>query len=387
MSLSFRDNLIVVPNKQHEVKAAKIDAYKTFVSEAVCGYVMFMELINQIVTKLEDNGIIGKTKVKGRIKSINSSMNNTEEKILDDIFGFEIVTQNEKDKEILMVVIHNLFDEKYARHKNHNKSNGYYAHHCTGSVKKNLDEKEDLERHILEAKTYELKTEYRDMTHKEQKKHKKDEIFCQKPRYPILRKEILERNNVDNNLKKNLEDTIEFAIRSLQNNPEAKRALPIMEMQFKTVDVEKEAKYGKAQHVKYKEVKEEEILGAYKNRKLVRGVDFPFTFTRNDNRNMEIEHSNETLTTMWPFLNNAIMEYHKTHKSSIQNYDMYFVKIFPELEPYIIRNTLKEPSLQVDGYNEEMAWGLLKNKILNNSFVLPEMDENLIKSVNWDGSL
>lgn len=387
MNPSFKESLKIDLNEQNEIKAQKIDAYKSFVIEAVSGYIMFMELVNQMVTKLENENVIGKTKVKSRIKSINSSMTNTEEKILDDVFGFEIVTQNEKDKEILMVIIHNLFDEKYARHKNHNKSNGYYAHHCTGTVKNRLDEKEDLEKHILEAKTKELKREYRDMNHKEQKKYKKEEIFCKKPRYPILRNEILERNGIDKNLKENLEEIIEYAIQSLKNNPEAKSALPIMEMQFKTVEVEKEAKYGKAQHMKYKAVKEAEILEAYNKRKLVRGVDYPFTFVRNENGEMEIEHYNETLVTMWPFLSDAIEKYKKTHRFPMQNYDMYFVKIFPELEPYIIKNALKEPSLPVDGYTSEMVWGILKNKIINNSFVLPEIDENLVKSVNGDGSL
>lgn len=387
MNTSFLDDLKIVSNKQDETKARKIEAYKNFVLDATPGYIMFMELINQIVTKLENDNAIGKTKVKSRIKSINSSMINTDEKVLDDVFGFEIVTQNEKDKEILMVIIHNLFDEKYARHKNHNKSNGYYAHHCTGTVKNRLDEKEELENHILKAETQELKTEYRDMNHKEQKQYKKEEIFSKKPRYPILRNEILERNNIDKNLRDNLENTIEFAIKSLKDNPVARRALPIMEMQFKTADVEKEAKYGKAQHMKYKAVKEAEILEAYNNRKLVRGVDFPFIFIRNEDGNMEIEHSDETLVSMWPFLDSPILEYHKTHKYSMQNYDMYFAKIFPELESYIRKNTLKEPSLPADGYDSEMAWGILKNKIINNSFVLPEIHEDLVKSVNGDGSL
>lgn len=387
MNTSFKESLKVNLNEQNEIKDKKIDAYKNFVLDAAPGYVMFMELVNQIVTKLENDNIIGKTKVKSRIKSINSSMTNTDEKVLDDIFGFEIITQNERDKEILMIIIYNLFDKKYARHKNHNKSNGYYAHHCTGTVKNRLDEKDDLEEHILEAETYELKPEHRDMPHKEQKKFRKDEIFCIKKRYPTLRSEILDDKNIDNKLKENLEKTIEFAKQRLKDNPVARRALPIMEMQFKTVDVEREAKYGKAQHMKYKAVKEAEILEAYNNRKLVRGVDYPFTFIRNEDGNMEIEHSDETLVSMWPFLDSSILEYHHTHKYPMQNYDMYFAKIFPELESYIRRNTINEPSLPVDGYNSIMAWGILKNKIINNSFVLPEIDENLAKSVNGDGSL
>lgn len=380
MNPSFKESLKINLNEQDETKAQKIDAYKDFVLEAVPGYVMFMELINQIVTKLENDNVIGKTKVRSRIKSINSSMINTDEKILDDVFGFEIVTQSERDKEILMLLIHNLFAQQHIRQKNHNKSNGYYAHHCTGTVKKKLDgnELEKLEKHILEAETNELKMEYRDLPHKEQKKFKKEEIFCKKHRYPILREEIAGKEKVDSKLRESFKWSIEFMEQSLNKNPEARRGIPIMEIQFKTAKVEQEAKYGKAQHVKYKKVNEDEILKAYYNRKLVRGVDFPFTFVRNKSGNMEIEQSDETLVSMWPFLDRAILEYHQTHMYPMKNYDMYFAKVFPELEAYVQQNSLREPNISADGYNSEMAWEILKNKIINNSFVLPEIDEKNI---------
>lgn len=373
MNPSFKESLKINLDEQDEIRSKKIDAYKNFVLEAAPGYVMFMELVNQIVTKLEKENVIGKTKVKSRIKAINSSMNNTDKKILDDIFGFEIITQNERDKEILMVIIHNLFDKQYARHKNHNKSNGYCAHHCTGSVKKKLNENDDLEKHILEANTWELKTEYRDMPHSEQKKFNRDKIFCQKPRYPVLRQEILEKNKIDDKLKEKIEEIIGFAKQALMSNPTAKSALPIMEMQFKTIEVEKESRYGRAQHIRYKKVKEAEIIKAYKNRRLIRGVDFPFTFIRNEDGNMEMEYSDETLINMWPFLENIIKQYHQDVDCVIANYDMYFAKVFPDLEPYVIKNLLKEPCIPAGQFSPEVVWNSLKNKIINNEFFLPQI--------------
>lgn len=380
MNTSFTKKLKIVSDKQDETKARKIDAYKSFVHEAIPGYIVFMEILNQVITRLEDEQLIGKTKLKSRIKAINSSITNTDEKVLDDIFGFEIVTQSERDKEILMLLIHNLFAQQHIRQKNHNKSNGYYAHHCTGTVKKNLDgnELENLEKHILEAETSELKMEYRDLPHKEQKKFKKEEIFCKKPRYPILREEIVGKEKVDSKLRESFKWAIEFIEQSLNEQPETRKGIPIMEMQFKTEKVEQEAKYGKAQHVKYKKVNEDEIIKAYYNRKLVRGVDFPFAFVRNNAGNMEIEHSNETLVSMWPFLDSPISEYHQTHSGPVKNYDMYFAKVFPELEVYVQKNVSREPHISADGYNSEMAWGILKNKIINNSFILPETDERTV---------
>jgi hypothetical protein len=56
---------------------------------------------------------LGKTKLKSRIKAAESSLINSQKKELDDVFGFEIITQNERDKEILMLIIYNLLRKKF----------------------------------------------------------------------------------------------------------------------------------------------------------------------------------------------------------------------------------------------------------------------------------
>ena len=146
-------------------------------------------------------------------------------------------------------------------------------------------------------------------------------------------------------------------------------------MQFKTREVEQEAKSGRAQHVKYKKVNEDDIVRAYFDRKLVRGVNFPFTFIRNDEGDLEIEHTSETLISMWPFISSAVTKYHQIHTCPVANYDMYFAKVFPDLQPYVERNLSKEPSIPADSCDLEIVWSILKNKIINNSFVLPDSDE------------
>lgn len=373
MSTNFIEEMKVVPTEQEEKRKREIEAYKSFLSETLPGYIGLMEAINHTITELEIDGIVGKTKLRARLKSVNSALKNTDEKVLDDIFGFEIITPTERDKEIIMLIIHNLFVGKYVRQKNHNKSNGYFAHHCTGTVKTKLDgtEASGLEGHILASETYELKEQYRDMPKKEQKKYRKDEIYCKKPRYPILKQEILKNGKIDEKLQQEFEWALDFIDQYLSEDLNLRRNMPIVEVQFKTSAVEQETKCGRAQHVKYKKVNEEEIRQKYFERKLVRGVDFPFTFIRNNDGELEIEHTNKTLVSMWPFLEDAIEKYKESHSCPVANYDMYFARIFPDLEPYIKRNLAKEPSLPVDNCDAAMAWSILKNKIINKSFVLP----------------
>lgn len=376
MSADFRYNLRVVPNEKEEEKN-KIDAYRNFISEAMPGYIRFIETLNQVITKLEQTGVIGRTKMKTRVKAINSSIHNTEQKELDDIFGFEFITENERDKEILMLIIHNLMVAKYIRQKNHNKSNGYFAHHCTGGIKKHLDGTEipGLKKHILEAETNELKEQYRDFSQKEQKKYERSEIFGRKPRYPVLRQEMLENGNVDSKLQESFEWALKFIDQKLGQDIALRSNIPILELQFKTKAVEHEIKYGNAQHIKYKKINPDEITEKYLQRKLIRGVDFPFVFIRNKEGNIQLEDTEETLINMWPFIERCIAESKKNTTSQLANYDMFFAKVFPELEKYVKEKKEREISIPTDGYDKTMAWTLLKNKIVSNNLVLPYWDE------------
>lgn len=379
--MSFKENLKVIPTKQEEYKAEKVEAYKNFVFEALPGYIAFMKALNYTITELEANGIIGKTKLRARLKAINSALKNTGDKTLDDLFGFEIVTESERDKEILMLIIHNLFVEKYVKQKNHNKSNGYFAHHCTGAIKNKLEGTEvtGLEKHILDAETNELKPEYRDMPKEEQIHFKKSEIFKRIPRYPTLKQEILEYGTIDRKLQANFEWALRFIDQYLSEDSSLKRNMPICEIQFKTKDVEQEAKYGRAQHDKYKKVNKEEIQRKYLQKQLVRGVDFPFIFIRKGEGDLEIEHSSETIMNMWPFLRKTVLEHKQTHLFSLVNYDLFFAKVFPELRPYVQRNLSKEPSVPADNFSKENAWNILKSKIINDNFFL--LDSNRIEEM------
>ena len=135
MSTDFRKDLRYEMDENKKQLSEELDAYRMHVSENIPGYILFMEALNELITGLEAKQIIGKTQIKSRVKAAKSAVKNSREKELDDIFGFNIITQNEKDKEILMLIIHNLFVRKYIQEKTYDKSNGYKAHHCIGAVK------------------------------------------------------------------------------------------------------------------------------------------------------------------------------------------------------------------------------------------------------------
>ena len=78
---------------------------------------------------------------------------------------------------------------------------------------------------------------------------------------------------------------------------------------------------------------------------------------------------------MWPFMEDTIKSYRQKYSCPVANYDMYFAKVFPGIEPYVQRNLANEPSLSTNNCDEEFAWAFLRSKIINDGFVLPHSDE------------
>lgn len=361
--------------KAIEEEKKALDAYRSFVAENMPRYILFMEGINQVVTELEDKKVIGKTEIKSRVKAIRSAIKNSKEKELDDIFGFNIVTQNEREKEILMLIIHNLFVERYVYEKEYDKSNGYKAHHCIGAVKKSVSSKEieNLTNHILNAKTNKPKQIYRDSSTKAQKEFGTKEVFDKVYRYPILREEILRNGELDDSIKQAFLNAILFLDSYLLPETETRREIPILEIQFKTKEVEQEATCGRAKHMDYKKINPEQIKERYKNRQLVRGVDFPFRFFRDEaTREMKLESANETLTCMWPFLEETIEEYKKTGVTNLASYDMHMAKIFPDLQPYVKAIEKEDPTIPIKNTDSNSVWQLLKEQIIEGTLCLQE---------------
>lgn len=375
MSTDFRKDLRYEMDENKKQLSEELDAYRMHVSENIPGYILFMEALNELITGLEAKQIIGKTQIKSRVKAAKSAVKNSREKELDDIFGFNIITQNEKDKEILMLIIHNLFVRKYIQEKTYDKSNGYKAHHCIGAVKTKItgEEIKGLEDHILQSKTYKPKEEYRDSSSKKQRELGKKGVLEQVDRYPILRAEILQNGELSGNLQNAFADALLFLDTYLLPGTETRINMPVMEVQFKTSEVEKDATCGRAKHMNYKKINPEQISKDYMSRKLVRGIDFPFRFFRNmDNGRMELESTKETLISMWPFLEETIKEYEKTSTAPLASYDMYMTKIFPDLQPYVEEISKREPVIPIKNTDANSVWTTLKMKIINDSLSLPE---------------
>ena len=375
MSTDFRKGLRYEIDENKKQLSEELDAYRMHVSENMPGYILFMEALNELVTGLEAKKIIGKTQIKSRVKAAKSAVRNSREKELDDIFGFNIITQSERDKEILMLIIHNLFVRKYVQEKTYDKSNGYKAYHCVGAIKTKItgEEIEGLEEHILQSKTYKPKEVYRDLSSKEQMKLGKKEVLEQVYRYPILRAEIGENGQLNESLQSIFADALLFLDAYLLPNTEARTNMPIMEVQFKTDAVEQVATCGRAKHMNYKKIDPEKVKEKYKRRELIRGIDFPFRFYRNLHTGMmELESTNRTLISMWPFLEETIAEYKKTDKTPLASYDMYMTKVFPDLQPYVERISEREPVIPIKNTNADGVWAILKNRIINDNLSLPK---------------
>lgn len=79
--------------------------------------------------------------------------------------------------------------------------------------------------------------------------------------------------------------------------------------------------------------------------------------------------------SMWPFLRKTVLEQKQTNSFSLANYDLFFAKIFPALEPYVQKSLLREPSVPVNNFSQESAWNILKSKIINDKIFSPNPNQ------------
>lgn len=346
----------------------ELDVYRKLVEESIHGFLIFMDAVNDAINTLEDNMIMSSVQFKTRIKDAMGTVNNSDKKPLDDIFGFELIARNERNKEILMLLIHKIYDKKICyRINNHNKSNGYIAHHRVGVIKSEFsgDEFKDIESYILSAKTKRLKKEYRDlnrntllqMTIKE-RENLYEEIYL----FPELRQQIIKEGQLDKDTINAILEAANVLIDRLQKAKSIE--IPVVEVQFKTSSVAEEAIFGTASHVNYKLVNEDEVISDFKNHYLIRGMNYPFKFFRTNNE-MKLQTSDTTLLEMYPFLKDLIKEFKHSNQAPITTYDMHFATIFPELKEYVEEVSKVEPYYSTANSNKESLWTILKLRALN----------------------
>lgn len=136
----LEDYKINVDNNVAE-KFNKENIYTDFVSSQEQGFMRFINYINSVVDILKQKAKISPyVEIRARIKDTNSALKNFfKDKLLDDVFGVEIICANEKEIEIIKNELEKNF--KSTRSKKHNKSNGYKAEHESYSIKQNQEDK------------------------------------------------------------------------------------------------------------------------------------------------------------------------------------------------------------------------------------------------------
>ena len=368
----------------------EIDTYRDYIREGLPGFIAFMETINTTLNTLEDNLIMSGVTFKARIKDAIGAVKNSDKKSLDDMFGMELVTPNEIDKEILMILIDKIYHQDFGyRENNYNKSNGYRAYHRIGSIKDDFGNEDfnNLEYYIMNKKTKKLKEEYKDMkttTLMGMSREQREEFYEDVPLYPYISEQIKKDGAIDPSVIEVLQTAMK-QIKKCFSGFDIKK-VPITEIQFKTADVAYESVYGRASHANYKPVDESKIIRAYNLKKLMRGMHFPFKFQREDKK-MKLQQSNITLIEMYPFLRKTMLDFKKRHPTPLLSFDMHFATVFPELKPYVqeLKKNKKEPSARVGNTNADSIWRILKLKALNPDFSIPEYVKQIKKRKEGQG--
>lgn len=148
------NNYKVNLNEKSKEIAEKVNlenSYIEFVESQEQGFMRFINYINSVVDSLKQRALISPfIEIRARIKDINSALKNSgSDRILDDVFGVEIICANEEELKIIKQELEKNF--RSTRSKKHDKPNGYKAEHESYSTKPNMDN-EDI-------KKWELKKE------------------------------------------------------------------------------------------------------------------------------------------------------------------------------------------------------------------------------------
>lgn len=327
-----------VPKEQHtlEERLRDMDTYRKYLTDNISGFIDFMETFNQCINIMVSNMYLPPTvEFKARIKDCVGAVKTTTRKTLDDIFGFEIITPTETEKEVLMLFVHTIFDDEFCfRAKNHNKSNGYKAHHCVGVLRNEISEDlSDIEQYICNAKVKAIKKKYTTLSKELQAKIPREELYENVDLYPKLKEQILINGHLDQEIHQALKEVLHY-IGQEYSNKERKNSVPVTEVQFKTLAVATEAIYGTARHADYKDVDQEETIRKFNNKEFIRLVNFPFKWNRDIlDGTMKLQTTDKTLMEMRPFL--RMLKAFNDRNNTCAGYDANIVTVFPQLRSYI----------------------------------------------------
>ncbi len=342
------------------------DGYRSFISDLGEGFLQIVENYNDALEIAKEANIIGDVRLKARIKDFSSSRINTDIKILDDVFGMEIVTSPikedgvttdyqeqlaEKDKELLMLFNHFVFD--ISKDKKYNKPTGYTAYHCMGDLNIEANKINNIEDWI--------KTKVNETETREYKRSKSEPTYGDKKHMVDVFPNLIKLIENPEELSKISRTFVEMA--KYINVIDEKLQLPIIEFHFLTGAAEKEALTGKASHSKYKATNEKLIKSKLQNGELIRGINSPWKFVGTPN-GLKVQDFYDTLSENWPFLVETINERRiagkeEKDKRISSKFDYLSAYQFPFLRKYI------EPHKYYENKKEEM-WGVLKTSMIVN---------------------
>lgn len=217
--------------------------YQEFVACQKSGFLKLMNHINQLLTEYRDSGKISSfVEFRARIKSPASAMANDSKKLLDDVFGMELICATEQEIDFLIEEITKLMEICREPHF-HDKPNGYKAkHYSLALAPENLNS-------IYPNKNF-------------------------------------------------VEGSKEF--------DEEISKMPVIEFQFKTIAVAINASYGTAAHTNYKQVDPEKIQEDFDNNNLKRGNNLPYMWVSSMNSSgkptMKELDNDEVAKKLYPFL-------------------------------------------------------------------------------------
>lgn len=328
-----------------------VDGYESLIQDLGGGFLEIAEAYNQCVEIAKKNELIGDTKLKARIKDFSSSKTNTDVKILDDIFGMELVTSTELEKEMLILFNHLAF--KVDKDKKYNKTSGYVAYHCIGDFSpKEGDLKEEIKRIIEQAKTIEYKYSKSEPNYS----NKKNMVYI----FPRLQEYISNSANL-NELSRVLKEMVDH----MNSRLTQREYLPEIDFHFLTVEKEQEALRGKnANHANYKKVNRKLIENYFMEGRLIRGVNAPWKFVGGPN-GLKLQDLYDTFLENWTFLKDEVVKKRISgaevkDKQRANKIDVLTATQFPFLRKYL-KGDYKYPE---EGKQE--IWEMLKELIIEN---------------------
>jgi len=301
-----------------------INAYNKYVFDLGGYFLEFAEAYNQALQTVKKTGTIIST-LKIRIKDFSSARSNSEKKELDDMFGMEIATTTELEKEEVILFNELLFGSiKSKEWKKTEKEGGYSAFHNTGYPE--IKEFENLQDKIVET-IENSQTEQWTTSSKKQKERKKVNIFR------ILKEEIKDEQKLSK-----ITTTMErMLIKIAESNLDFDK-IPMIESHILTLAKQREAIMGESAHYKYKKgIAEDKIKELYETGKLFRGINAPWKWDGRE-QGLALQRFDETIEQNWPFLSEIIQENRysgNVGRMTGEEYDTYFAKIFPFLRKYV----------------------------------------------------